>query len=185
MSSLLYQGAYATGLSEDEAQSTLEPIRDDPSEAELSSAPEFNAVESDDSGELVGLSPRVVGSHTHPSSDGKPFDSETLDLASATHNELIDKQVASSGTAASREVAGARGHGSIWWEEGIEPLNPANVYGNDYFLAQSLSANEGSGLYMNPPDEDNWAQQVVANRAESASRDAYMSTQYANFFGAK
>lgn len=184
MNPLLYQGHYATGLSENEAQSTVEPIRTDPSDAELASDPEWNAVESDDSGQLIGLSPRVVGSKTD-----MPEKSVPVSLVLGTYdgprygNDVIDSQVASSGTAAAREAAGQRGHGTMQTEIGIEPLNPAQVYGNDFFLRDSLSANEGAGLYMTPPESDNWPQQVAQASAETASRRAYQSTQYSAFFG--
>lgn len=184
MNPLLYNGHYATGLSEDEAQSTVEPVRTDGSEAELVSAPEWNAVEADDSGQLIGLSPRVVGSHTTGKEKSAPV-AVTLGTYDGPRygNDSIDSQVASSGTAAAREAAGQRGPGTILKEEGIEPLNPAQVYGNDYFLRDSLSANEGSGSYMTPQEGDNWAQQVAQSQAQNASRKAYLSTQYDAFFG--
>lgn len=182
MASLLYNGAFATGLSEDESQSTLEPIRNDPSEAELESPPEWNAVETDDSGQLIGLSPRVVGSETDMPERG-PLNLDGYDTT-REGDQALNNQVASSGTAAAREANGIAGHGTMQTEIGIEPLNPAQVYGNEYFVRNGAGINEGGGMYMTPPDGDNWAQQVVSQRTAFASREARMSTTYANFFAA-
>lgn len=187
MSSLLFQGHFATGLSEDDAQSTVEPLRTDNSDAEAKGSPEWNEVRSDDSGQLIGLSPRVVGSNTQHGdrSDQAPPTGVVMGTYDTARkgDQSIENQVASSGTAAAREASGIRGHGSILQTEGIEPLNPAQRYGNDYFERDSLSANEGSGNYMTPQEGDNWAQQVAQANAQSAARSAYMSTQYQSFFG--
>jgi hypothetical protein len=183
MASLLFQGHFATGLQEDEAQETSRPIRDDgPAE---NSSPEWNAVKSDESGEVIGLAERNLSSKTHPSTRGIYSDQGYygIELASAAHNILIDQQVSNSGTAAHREQTGERGHGSIWWEEGIEPLNPAQRYGNDYFVRDSLAANEGSGNYMTPAENDNYPQQYLQTTAQNAARAAHMATQYGNYFG--
>lgn len=181
MSSLLFQGAFATGLDENEAQSTIEPIRSDSSEAEAEKAPEFNLAESDDSGQLVGLSPRVVGSATEYPEKSTP--DIPLYVAARDGNDNLDAQVASSGTAAAREMAGQRGHGTMQYAEGIEPLNPAQVYGNDYFKVPDPGIQAPAGLYMTPQEGDNWTQAVAQATAAKNSRDAFRSTQYANFFG--
>lgn len=183
MGSLLFQGAFATGLQEDEAQSTVEPIRTDGTEAELSTAPEWNMSETDDSGQLIGLSPRVVGSHTEGKEHFAPDISE-YDTA-RIGNDNLDNQVASSGTAAAREVAGQSGHGPVLLTEGIEPLNPAQRYGNDYFVVPQMGANELSGEFMEPVSNDHWLQAVAQSNANDNSRAAFRSTQYAHFFGGK
>ena len=184
MSSLLFQGGYATGLQEDEAQSTIEPIRTDPEEATLESPPEWNAIESDDSGELIGLSLCVVGSDTQD-----PIKSPPVGIVMGTYatardgNDSVDNQVASSGTAAEREQAGQFGHGTMQTEIGIEPLNPAQHYGNDYFSVPDPGVNYLGGEYMSPAENDNWAQAVAQSQAQTASRQAFRSTQYEAFFG--
>jgi hypothetical protein len=184
MSSLLFQGGFATGLDESEAQSTIEPIRTDPSEAEEASPPEWNATSSDDSGQLIGLSPRPVGSFTEA-----PVKAPPVGLVMGTYdrakdgNDGIDRQVASSGTAAARESAGQFGHGTIQTEIGIEPLNPAQEYGNDYFSVPDPGANYAGGAYMTPPETDNWTQAVAQSRAQVNARQAFRSTQYGEYFG--
>jgi len=185
MGSLLFQGNFATGLDEPEAAAQVEPIRNDNSDAELASPPEWNSAESDDSGQLIGLSPRVVGSYTEYS--GQQVDHSAPDISdyatARDGNQEIDNQVASSGTAAAREMAGQYGHGPITTEIGIEPLNPAQQYGNDYFKVPDPGANYLSGEYMQPMENDNWVQQVAQLNANSNSRAAFRSTQYASFFG--
>lgn len=190
MASLLFQGHFATGLQEDEAQETSRPIRSDmpidPAEGPAeNSSPEWNAVNSDQSGEVIGLAERNLSSKTHESDrgiySGSPYDG--IDLASTPHNILIDQQVSNSGYAAAKEQTGQMGHGSIWWEEGIEPLNPAQKYGNDYFQRDTLTANEGSGNYMTPQRTVNYPQQYLQTVAQNRARAAHMSTQYGNFFG--
>lgn len=184
MASLLFQGSFATGLDETEAQSTVEPIRTDGSDASAASAPEWNTVESDDSGELVGLSPRVVAPKTENKEHFTPSTIGAYDPPREGIHALND-QVASSGTAAGREMAGQFGHGPILETDGIEPLNPAQRYGNDYFTVPDMGANELAGEYMQPPQGDNWVQQVAQAQANENARVAYRSTQYANFFGSK
>ena len=179
-------GAWALGLAhsvpqtENEVRSTVEPIRTDPQNAEADSPPDWNEEDtSDESGELVGLSPRVEGSYTV---DTEKYVPPNLDLINVNRNELIDNQVASSGTAAARESAGIQGHGTLQYAEGIMPLNPAEKYGNERFQSKPLTANEGSGDYMTPVSQDQWVQQVAAATAQQRSRDAYNDTLYANFF---
>lgn len=186
MGSLLFQGAFATGLDENEAQSTVEPVRNDPASAELESSPEWNTVESDDSGELVGLSPRMVQSETefNAKEEDRHAGGDIPDYRTALEgNHDINAQVASSGSAAARESAGQAGHGPIATIIGIEPLNPAQRYGNDYFVVPSMGANELAGEYMQPPQNDNWLQAVAQDRANQNSRVAYRSTQYSSYFG--
>jgi hypothetical protein len=168
---------------ESDVRSTVEPVRTDPENAEQENPPDWNenvSENTDESGQLVGLSPRVAGSFTE---DSEPnTDPARLALAVSPHNELIDRQVATSGTAAAREEAGEAGHGTMQYEVGIQPLNPAERFGNDYFEAAPLTANEGSGDYMTPVDTDNYLQKVAQTNANKHSRDAFMATAYRQYF---
>lgn len=181
MTSAWFLGAQASvPQTENEVRSTVEPIRNDPQIAEADSPPAWNEEEtSDSSGELVGLSPRVEGSYTV---DSEQYPVPNMPLATAEHNDLIDRQVATSGTAAAREAAGEWGHGTAQYEIGIMPLNPGEHYGNERFQSLALTANEGSGDYMEPVEQDNWLQTVAQATATQRSRDAYNSTLYANYF---
>lgn len=186
MSSLLFQGQFATGLDENEAQATLEPIRDDPQNVEMAEDPEWNQIQSDDSGQLIGLSPRVAASKTDPS--GKETEEAPTGVTMGTYetafdgNQDVSRRQASNGTAAAREEAGQFGHGSIQTEIGIEPLNPAQEYGNDYFAVPDPGANYAGGNYMTPPQNDNWPQQVAQARANQQARANVQGTLYSNFF---
>jgi hypothetical protein len=164
---------------EDAARSTVEPIRTDSENAEQVGAPEWNERETDESGQLVGLSPRTPGSDTILTEKSPPPFAE---FATANHNAIIDNQIASSGTAAAREMAGQRGHGTMQYAIGIDPLNPAERFGNDYFVRGAMGINEGGGDYMTPPDQDNWGSQVAQANANANGRKAYNDSLYRNFF---
>lgn len=179
MTSAWFLGA-AHSVPQDEStvRDTRDPVRTDGDKAEMQAAPDWNEVESDQSGQLTGLSQRTVGAATTDSVKTAPA---LIGLATAEHNALIDRQVATSGTAASREAAGQFGHGTMQTEISLEPLNPAQAYGNDYFVRGNLSANEGSGDYMAPVSTDHWASAVAQASAKERSRDAYQSSLYNTF----
>lgn len=181
MTAAWFLGA-TTSTPQDEAsvRSTLEPVRHDSTSAELQSAPEWNSPETDDSGELTGLSPRAVGSDTRDTVKYTPHWLDLASGASANHNRIIDDQVATSGTAAARERAGQQGHGTMQYAVGIEPhIRDGAAFGNDYFQRDPADIQEGAGAYMSPGQTDSWAHAVAADRAKTASREAYLSTQYA------
>lgn len=166
---------------ESEVRSTVEPIRNDDASVEMPHAPEFNEFDTDESGELVGLSPRVV---IGPTDDTQKYAPWWARLADEPHNIIVDRQVASSGTAAAREMNGEQGHGTMQYTESLEPvIRDGARFGNDYFVANEMVAQEGAGSYMTPPDTDNWLVAVAADRADRQSRQAFMSTQYRAFLG--
>lgn len=167
--------------SEHEVRSTVEPVRTDSESAEQHDAPEWNELETDDSGQLVGLSPRVAGSETFDSEQYAPW---WAGLATENHNALIDNQVASSGTAAARELAGEQGHGTMQYAEGIEPvIRPGAKFGNEYFASHQADIQDGAGEFMQPIDNANWAHAVQQAAAEKASRDATQASLYAKLLG--
>jgi hypothetical protein len=168
-------------LTEEEAQTTVEPIRHDDSSAEASHAPEWNEIDTDESGELVGLSPRLVGSDTKETEKYSPW---WAPFATENHNEIIDNQVASSGTAAAREMSGEQGHGTMQYAIGIEPvIRPGAAFGNDYFLSNPAVIQDGAGSYMTPATSDNWGNAVAQSQAASNSRQAFNDSLFANFIG--
>lgn len=163
---------------EDEARSTLEPIRTD-APPEMDSPPEWNEQEFDSSGSLVGLSPRDVGSDTRDSEQYTPW---WIAGADELHNPIVDEQVSSSGTAASRESSGQQGHGTMQYAIGIEPvIRPGAAFGSDYFASHEAVIQDGAGSYMLPPGQDDYMQALVSASAEKASREAFQATQYAAF----
>lgn len=166
---------------EDQARTTVEAIRDDPEMAEATAAPEFNEIDTDESGELNGLSPRLVGSDTV---DTEKYPAWWIPAATENHNVIIDNQVASSGTAAAREAAGQQGHGTMQYALGIEPvIRDGAAFGNDYFLSNPATIQDGMGDYMNPIGDDGWANAVAQANALSNSRAAFNDTLYSSFLG--
>lgn len=177
MTNAWFLGA-ANSVPQDEAvvRSTIEPIRDDGESAELQSAPEWNAREFDNSGELTGLSHRMKGSDTR---DTEKFTPWWLPLSQVDYSGLIDGQVSSSGTAAARESAGQAGHGTMQYAIGLEPeIRDGGRFGNDYFVSAPLDIQEGAGHYMSPPDQDNWLSSLAQDTAEQNSRKAYQASLY-------
>lgn len=158
---------------ENEVRSTVEPIREHGIPADEQESPDWNEFQSDDSGELTGLSHRVAGSETVETEQDAPYYAE---LASENHNKLIDDQVSSSGTAAAREMAGQFGHGTMQYALGIEPvIREGAAFGADYFTAHEMGAQEGSGSYMQPDGiaASRFTQAQAQAVAEENSRSAY------------
>ncbi len=180
MTSAWMLGATA-GVPQDESdvRSTVEPIRDKADTVESDKAPDYNEVQTDESGELVGLSPRQVASAVTDSVQSAPW---WAHLATVNHNQIIDDQVATSGTAAKREDAGQAGHGTMLITEGIEPvIRDGAAYGNDYFVGNETVIQEGAGDFMAPVDTDNWNSAIAQAVAVKRSRAAFQDTQYGAF----
>lgn len=180
MTSAWFLGA-AQGIPQDESvvRSTLDPIRTDPDSAEAENPPDFNEFESDESGQLTGLAPRVVGADVTDSSQYRPG---WLGLASDQKNIIIDQQISTSGTAAKREEAGQAGHGTMFFEQSLQPvIRDGAAFGNDYFTVGDTSIQEGAGLYMTPPSNDHFLQAVLAAQAGEDSRKAYQGSLYSSF----
>lgn len=169
-------------VEESQVRSTVQPVRhSDP--AELTHPPDWNEFNADDNGDLTGLSPRQLSSDTIESVQHAPFD---IDLSTQNHNAIIDNQVATSGTAAQREAAGERGHGTMQYALGIEPvIREGAAFGSDMFLAFDRGANEDAGMYMTPDGTNNsWASFAAAEAAERSSRQAAQNGMYAAFLEA-
>lgn len=166
-------------LAEEEARTTVEPIRTDNAEAEAASAPEWNQRAADESPQLVGLSPRVKGAETIDTAKYAPW---WAAAASEPHNIVIDRQVASSGTAAAREVAGQQGHGTMQYADSVEPvIRDGAKFGNDYFKVGATDIQSGAGPYMTPIEGDNWNQAVAQAVGTDGSRRAFQSSLYNTF----
>lgn len=130
-------------LDEAKVRATTAPVIIDAAPAEAKDSPEFNQVETDQNPNLGGLSNRNLASDWHPSEKYSPF---WADSATRQHDIVINEQVATSGTAAAREMSGQFGHGTMAYAVGIEPtIRSGGAFGNDYFAAnkndiQELSA---------------------------------------------
>jgi len=170
--------AQSVPQSEEEVRSTVEPIRVDNISAEMQHAPDWNELDTDESGELIGLSPRQVSGNTHDSERYLPW---WTAKASTNLNKITDEQVASSGTAAAREMAGIQGHGTLQYTETIEPIiREGAKFGNDYFTALPSVIQEGAGEYMTPVQESNWYSAVAQSAAVDGQRKASQATLYGN-----
>lgn len=164
----------------DAVRSTVEPVRTD-GPAEIRDAADWNQAEFDGSGQLVGLTPRQLAGDVHESVQFAPFWSA---LATQDHEHLIDDQVATAGTAADREAAGAFGRGTAEWTEGIEPqIRDGSAFGNDYFLRDGAPVQEGAGTYMAPYVADIDWQGVGAALYADRSRQAYQATLVSSGMG--
>lgn len=171
--------AHSVPQTENEVRSTVEPIRTDGDNAEAHRDPDWNEFSSDNSGELVGLTPRVKGAET---TDSEKYTRGDLGLAAQNHNALIDNQVASSGTAARREEAGLWGHGTMQYAESLDPvIRPGGAYGNDFFNVMKPPTQDGAGDFMTVTDTDAWNNAVAQTSANAASRRAYQSSVYSAF----
>lgn len=186
MTSAWFLGAKSSVKQTDnEVRSTVEPVRTDGDTAEADHSPEWNELDTDESGNLVGLTPRMVGAKTNDMEKFSPWWARLVGGSDGNFNAVVDNQVSTSGTAAAREVAGQQGHGSMQYEESLEPvIRTGGLFGNDYFQASDPHIQDGMGSYMTPADEDNWAASVGAATAKKRSRDAYQGTLYQNLFTA-
>ena len=169
----------AVPQSEMQVRSTIQPLRDDEADAQLSEAPDVNQVDTDSSGQLTGLPTRDTSGYVEPSEKYAPW---WADAASTPHNILVDQQVSSSGTAAAREMAGQAGHGTMQIEISLEPeISDGRAFGNDYFSAYPAPIQEGAGDYLSPV-ADPWINRVAAARAVGNSRKSFQASTYDALF---
>lgn len=167
-----------TPLTETEARETMEPIRTDGVGAESQHAPDWNEVETDASSQLIGLAPRAKGADTRDTEKSVPW---WTTLASADYSSVIDRQVSSSGTAARREESGQTGHGTMQYEQSMEPvIRDGAAFGNDYFVSNDRAIQDGAGAYMTADENSQWLNVVAAQKARTSSRQAYQASLYQN-----
>lgn len=162
-------------------------VEPDAPPAEAQGAPEPNEVETDPNPDL-GLVNRQVASEWKESEQYAPGWIPQVD-ANHNHNDIIDRQVSSSGTAAAREAAGQFGHGTLAHAVGIEPVgdlaNPNTKMGNTYFVRDAQDIN-GTGAYAMsvPPGMDRDTVGAVAGEGKDDARDATQASQYAAWYSA-
>jgi len=178
MSTLLY-GINATGVPGDEAtvRSTVTVVADDTA-AVQPDAPDWNETRTDPVTE-GGLTPHDLASHVVPSVRYVP----DMGDSNAEHNEIVNRQVSSSGTAAAREASGVQGHGTLMVTQGIEPtIVDGHEFREDYFAAHDRIAQQDVTPYMTPGRTADSATSAAAQAAgEAASRAAAQASQYAAF----
>ena len=144
MSVLWFGDLDGVPLDEAKVRATTGPVEKDAPPAEMESAPDFNEVETDTNPNLYGLAGRQVASDWHESEQFTPWYAEA---ATAEHNAITNRQVATSGTAAAREMAGQQGPGTIGYAVGIEPvIRDGAVFGADYFAADKRDIQETNNV---------------------------------------
>lgn len=181
MPSLLYGAITYSNVPVDEntVRNTATPVEHDAPAAMAESAPDMGEVETDHNPHL-GLVNRQVASKV---GGGQKFIPPWLGEvnSNADHNDIVNRQVSSSGTAAAREAAGQWGHGTAVYAEGIEPvgdLRDGGKMGNDYFAAHDPAIQHTAGDYMTPgPGQDHTVPAMVAGvgkvNARAAANSAY------------
>lgn len=156
-------------------RSTATPVQKDAPAAVQEHAPGWNEIPEGDQNPNLGIVNRTEASHWVEGEQYPPFWGPTVN-EQYEHNAIIDRQVSTSGTAASREAAGQFGHGTASYAVGIEPvgdLREGGKLGNDYFAAGKPDIQEDAGNYMSvPPGYDQAVTAKVNATGKNASRVA-------------
>ncbi|MFA7211885.1 MAG: hypothetical protein WC110_10615 [Bacteroidales bacterium] len=143
--------------------------------AEEERPPEWNAVTTDNDPNL-GLAGRTLASDWTEGVHTPPVNMNTIGIQ---HNDIINRQVASSGHAASVEVSGTRGPGTLSYAVGIEPvIRDGSAFGNEYFEADKRGIQDGMGAYMKPAGYDRDAIIAASTLGKNAAHDSASSGMY-------
>lgn len=187
MSTLLW-GHLASGeVPADEAtvRATATPVEVDKPAAEAQGAPDWNEREVDQDPHL-GMATRQVASDWHEHGQYPAWWAEDEDITESTAQ--INRQVASSGTAAAREAAGQQGHGQISYAIGIEPtIRDGAAFGNDYFAADrpdGVNPNADPNVGVQPTIVSRDEISALAGYGMSQTRDAAAAGSYTAWFAA-
>lgn len=182
MSTVLFFGQSSGGDADRNAvRSTTHPVQQDIPAAEQKDAPEFNEFESDPNPD-IGLGPRQLASDWHETEKYAPFwiGEDKVD------REVIDRKIATSGTAAAREAAGQFGHGTMGYAYGIEPvIRDGAEFGADYFAANKqggFNSHSTSDTGVQPVDVNQDDLRGITAYGKDAARDASVSV-YDQFLG--
>lgn len=185
MSTLLYS-MDATGTPSDAevVRNTTAVVEMDAPPAEMETGPDFDQVATDPNPHL-GMVNRQLASDWHEPIKGS---NATAANASAEHNAIVDRQVASAGRAPGLEESSpVFGHGSVAWANGIEPtVRDGAAFGNDYFVAIDAGSQEGIPQVMTvAPGWDRTTVSESAAAGKERSRDATTaSTLYSAYYNA-
>lgn len=165
-------------------RNTATPVDVNAPAAEADDMPEQQEIETDPNPDL-GMSTRQVASHWIEGSPAS-VDSGLYGEQNAS-NQTIARQVATSGTAAARELAG-RTHKNLSYAVGIEPVqdlaDPNHKMGNTYFVRNDRDVQQGMGDYMTvPPGMGNpGVQENLSQAGKDAARQAAQSSVYDAFW---
>jgi len=165
------------------------PVSQDDPPAVEPHVPEFESIDSDGNPNL-GMVTRQLAPYYIPGTKYAPFWADAVDQSS-DHNDKINRQVSSSGTAARREESGQFGHGTMPIAIGIEPvqgLREGGQYGNDYFIShpKDVQSTMNRDLGVQPPPNDGMSRDAIMSDSEygkAASRQAYQAN-YSDWYRA-
>lgn len=183
----LYFGMLRDGVPADEkvVRTTAEPYEHDAPPAVQDSMPDMQEVANDPNPDL-GMTSRQRASHWVEGQQGAPNWIPESD-AQYQHNAIVDRQVASSGTAAAREARGEWGHGTMSYAVGIAPvadLTEGGKMGNEYFVRTPRDIQETSDETMMsvPPGYDQSTKGRVSALGKVEGRAAAVAAQYDAFW---
>ena len=166
-------------------RNTATPVDMNAPAAEQDDMPEQQEIETDPNPDL-GMSPRQLASHWVEGSH-VTVDAGGSYAAQNASNQQTAAQVASSGTAAQRELAG-RTHRTLSYAVGIEPVqdlaDPNHKMGNTYFVRNERDVQAGMGDFMTvPPGMGNpGVQENLSQAGKDAARQAGQSSVYDAFW---
>jgi hypothetical protein len=167
----------ATRQSEETVRSTLDPVTDAPA-AEMPRGPDYNELSLYPEGGQ-GLSNHAVQGHTYPSEEAAPF---WAPGASADYESRVNRQVSSAGHAASKELSGEQGPGSMQYTDTLEPqVDDETALGADYFAAVVVGAQPTAGQYMESQAGDPQGTAIAAAFAGVQARVAAQSGMYGDW----
>jgi hypothetical protein len=186
MTSLFLGNVVQTGVPADEkvVRSTAAPYYADKPAAMATSAPDMQELEIDSDPNL-GLAHRQRGSMWVEGSRVQ-HDADIVATQNVS-NQMVNSQVSTSGTAASREAEGQT-HKNASYAVGIEPVydlaDPNHKMGNTYFVRNERTVQEPAGNYMSVPpgmDTGAGAEAGITAYGKTAARDAAQAGQYKLF----
>lgn len=186
MTSLMFGTLSSTGVPADEevVRSTATPVEMDAPAAMQEDMPEQQEVETDPNPHL-GMVNRQLASKWVEGQQSVPQEIPVYGAENAA-NQLINQQVATSGTAAAREAAGIRGHGTLSYAVGIEPVQglvDGHRMGNDYFTTNKRNIQDGMRHDMSvPPGTDQSTKGAVAALGKENARKAAEAAMYQAFW---
>ncbi len=183
----LYFGLLRDGVPADEkvVRSTAEPYEADAPAAVQDGMPDAQEVAADKNPDL-GMVGRQLASHWVEGQQGTPEWIPNAD-SQYEHNAIVDRQVATSGTAAAREARGIWGHGTMSYAVGIAPVDDlvdGKKMGNEYFVRNERDIQEGSDETMMsvPPGYDQSVKGRVAAEGKKDARESAMAGLYDSFW---
>ena len=164
-----------------EVRSTITVVNEDAPPAVEEAPPEWNDADTDPDTD-GGLTPHQLASYIKP---GERYIGAHMATADTEHNEIVNRQIASSGTAAQREATGQWGHGTMPVIEGIEPtIVDGHAFGETYFAANQPEQVSTSGVSASAPADPATSAAAQA-AAEANARAAVQASQYAAFYAAR